>query len=373
MCRSRWTTPAATAILMLLAISTFAWAESPTTRPAGQAAPPASQPAQVSQIGVVRAALTQLYIVPRNPAPPWPDEVNARNAQKPATRPAQTWPPAITIERQTVAAKSARVQPADKLERKTTDASKGTAQQASGIFIESIPWYRTGPRVSQKEREWADYRYYGGQPSRYGLGSRYAMSDDYDSGVYRYGFMEGYDYGQFIDQADQRVQQLIAHATAQIDRGVKLFQQGQYQQAADIFQLACESNQGDATARVYAGHALFALGRYRDAVRNLRRAFELQPRIAYLIYDVRGDYDEPAKYEQQLNALRKALEMSPRDVDRLFLMGYMHYYTGQRTAAWRYFQRVQEVDKNDAISERLMRNAQPPDVEVDALIQQRKK
>jgi hypothetical protein len=68
-----------------------------------------------------------------------------------------------------------------------------------------------------------------------------------------------------------------------------------------------ETDHGDAASRIYAGHTLFAIGRYRDGVRFLRRAFQLQPRITYLSYDIRDDYGDPADFDRQLEALREAL------------------------------------------------------------------
>ena len=58
------------------------------------------------------------------------------------------------------------------------------------------------------------------------------------------------------------------------------------------------------TADVRASIAsLFATGRYREAVKFLRSAFELQPRIAYLNYDMRKDYRRSDDFERQAAAL----------------------------------------------------------------------
>lgn len=364
MCPSHRTLLTLVSLPMVLAnLPAAILADSPTSQPAPMlAGGPASQPADAatSRLGAVRVALTQLYVVPRNAQAPMPG--SARTAQKPSTRPAG--PPAITIDRNARADRqgiASTTRPGE-----TADADPPhDVRPASTLLIEPIPWTHRGTQISSKEREWADYRYYNGTPSRYGV-EGYGE----DGGTYRFGFMQGYDYGRFDAETDSRVQALMSHASVQIDRGVQYFQQGQYQQAADTFQLAAETDQGDAIARIYAGHALFALGRYRDSTRYIRRAFELQPRISYLTYDIRGDYANPALFEQQIEALRKALDLSPRDTDRLFLLGYLHYYTGQRTAAYRCFMRAVEVDKTDTISDRLMRNAQPPDVEVDQYTQQ---
>ncbi|HSW44900.1 MAG TPA: hypothetical protein VLM89_04960 [Phycisphaerae bacterium] len=364
MSRSRFVLPAASALFPLLSGLALLLADEPASRPAAVPSPPASQPSALSEMGVVRAALTQLYIIPRNQPAALPGDSGKRMA----SRPANNGPPSISVEHDRRIAAAPTSAPAN---RTINEADTGL-RQTSTVYIESIPWYHTGSPISQKEREWADYRYYGGTPSRYGLRSSYGAHDDARAGTYRYGFVEGYDYGRFNAETDQRVLQLMSHASAHLDQGVRFFRQGQYQQAADTFQLSSETDQGDPLSRIYAGHALFALGRYRDAVRHIRRAFELQPRIAYLTYDIRGDYENPAMFDQQLEHLGKALVMAPRDPDRLFMMGYLHYYTGRRAAAWRYFSRTLELDRADTISDRLMRNAQPPDVEADAIIQQQK-
>ena len=364
------------AVLIFTGI-TAAWAAEPTSEPAQMAAAPATQPTDAAMsMGVVRTALTQLYVVPRNAPAPIPGSA-ARAARKATSQPTYSGSPTITSNRNTAATTHPAAQIADVAATAEPQANgnpdptatpdAGDARPVATVAIESTPWVRTGPNVSQKDREWADYRYYGGKPSRYGVGTYGGYGYD-DGGTYRFGFTDGYDYAHFEGTADARVDSLMSHASVQLDRGVQYFRKAQYQQAADTFQLASETDQGDAVSRIYAGHSLFALGRYRDAVRYLRRAFELQPRIAYLTYDIRGDYDNPELFEEQLTALNKALDLSPRDPDRLFLIGYMNYYTGQRTAAFRYLLRAVEVNKNDLVADRLMRNAQPPDVEVDSAI-----
>ncbi len=241
--------------------------------------------------------------------------------------------------------------------------------------IYHVPHYRSRARLPRHQRDWADYRYFGGQPSRHGYGMyrRYSDAGSYGHGYgyggddefFRFGFLKGYDRGRFEATSDERVQRVLAHASIQLDRGLALFQQGDYPAAVDAFRLATEADHGDAAARIYAGHALFAVGRYRDGVQFLRRAFQLQPRITYLSYDIRNDYGDPADFDRQLDDLRKALALSPQDPDRLFMLGYVLYYTGQRGEAHRVLAQATRVDAKDEIARRLMQNAQPPDVELD--------
>lgn len=378
MYRTHRVSPICIGLVAILAGAVAAQAEDPTTRPAqATAAATTTQPVGMPQMGVVRQALTQLYVVPRNGPAPLPG--SSRATKKSTSHPAYAGPPTITVERDTEMIQRPSQQATGSVPgangqvkgnaAPNASSDPGDARPVATVAIECTPWSRTGPNISSKDREWADYRYYGGTPSRYGVGMYSPGGYGYDNGgTYRFGFMEGYDYGRFDAATDARVEALMSHASVQIDRGVQYFRKGQYQQAADTFQLAAETDQGDSVSRIYAGHSLFALGRYRDAVRYLRRAFELQPRVAYLTYDIRGDYENQEVFAEQITALGKALDLAPRDPDRLFLMGYLHYYTGQRTQAFRYFVRAVEVNRNDAIADRLMRNAQPPDVELDGVM-----
>ena len=71
---------------------------------------------------------------------------------------------------------------------------------------------------------------------------------------------------------------------------------------------------------------------------------------------------DPADFDRQLEALREALALAPSDPDRLFMLGYVLYYTGQRGEAYSTLAQVVRANPKDEIASRLMRNAQPPDI-----------
>ena len=97
----------------------------------------------------------------------------------------------------------------------------------------------------------------------------------------------------------------------------------------------------------------------------LRRAFELQPKIVFLGYDMRDDYGKRADFDKQLATLQIASKRFPRNVDRLIMLGYVHYYTGQRDRAYFPLDRANKIDPRDRLVERLLDNARPPDVMLD--------
>lgn len=240
--------------------------------------------------------------------------------------------------------------------------------------------YRRSLRWPVYTREWNDPVH---GPARENV---YAYGDTFESGGpwYGPGFGFGYapggipadapyreatarwggNFAHFDEAGNARTGSLLQSALTSRDRGLAHFQHGQYREAADAFRLACDVNQGDPAAQLYAGHALFATGRYREAVRYIRKAFELQPRIVYLTYDMRQDYPDVADFDRQVAALQEALRLSPRDPDRLFMLGYVLYYGGQREKAYDVFGRLVHYDPKDTLARKLMEACQPPDVVV---------
>lgn len=350
----------------------------PASRPAASPPQATTRPAATDS-GVVGAALQELYVIPRDSGDaPYAGAGDAKAQSAPRSKAASGALPARE-QRSASAKRPPSTAPAAGRDREPGTTNAGSGQPPVTNSRAGTPaHFRTGRRLSTNDREWANYRYFGGQPSRYGYGmydynggyrsyGGYGPYGGYDDGdVYRFGFMQGYDKGQFDRTSNERAESVAAHASLNVSSGLQFFRKGEYRKAADAYQLAAELDQGDPAARLCAGHALFALGRYREAARFIRRAFELQPRVAYLAYDIRGDYENRADFDEHLQALRKALDLAPRDPDRLFMLGYVLYYSNQRANAYAAFAQLLQVDKNDKLAASLYHNAQPSDVEADA-------
>jgi predicted AlkP superfamily phosphohydrolase/phosphomutase/tetratricopeptide (TPR) repeat protein len=94
-----------------------------------------------------------------------------------------------------------------------------------------------------------------------------------------------------------------------------LFQEGQYEKAADAYRKQVEENPNDGGLRASLAGALGALGRYDESLEQLNKAIELQPLNpeAYhnrgVIYEKKGDRD--AAIEQYRTALRYNPEYEP--------------------------------------------------------------
>jgi len=177
-----------------------------------------------------------------------------------------------------------------------------------------------------------DVGHFGGHYSPYsydyGFGSYYRYGGPYDyydaEEAYRYGVTAGRRFAQYEFEADLGLHSYL-DAMA---RGQEAFTKGDYAQAVRGFVLAVRLNQGDPASRVSAANALIALGRYHEAVALLRRAFELQPRLAYLPIDLRSDYGNKDDFYKHVAAVQQAAEKTGNDADAWFALGYCYYFSG---------------------------------------------
>ena len=171
----------------------------------------------------------------------------------------------------------------------------------------------------------------------------------------------GYRSGQY--QAElwlARHRNLLQTARTSLDRGTQFFFAGNYNEALSAFRLAGASDHGDAGARLLTAHACFALGRYDDAVRYLRRAFELQPKIAFLNYDLRHEYGVAGDFQQHLERLEAEAQANPKAVAPWVLLGYVYRYTGAREDAAITLANAEKLDPADPLVARLLdRNPDP--------------
>ncbi len=226
-------------------------------------------------------------------------------------------------------------------------------------------YYRPGGSgLTARQRRWSDYRYFGGRPSRYGYDREYygRYGDDDDGASYRFGFLRGYDRGRFEARADERGHAVRALSGRRLQAGLEHLRAGDYRAAAAAFKLAAESNQGDPAAAIYAAHALFAIGRYRDAAGYLRHAFDMQPKIALLDYDLREDYGVKEDFQTHLAALEQALRDDPRNTDRLLVLAYVYSFSGQRDRADGLLREARRLGSGDRLIEQLQAGQLLPDV-----------
>ncbi|MFQ5494656.1 MAG: hypothetical protein ACE5EX_04680 [Phycisphaerae bacterium] len=167
------------------------------------------------------------------------------------------------------------------------------------------------------------------QFSRDGSGTRYgapAFDQAYQAELEQ-AYQRGLEDGRRLERYDVQAEASPSTYRGAMARGKGAFEDGNYPLAARQFLLAATLDQGDPASRLAASHALVALGSYEPAVRLLRRAFELQPRLAYLPLQIRGAYGNPEHFALHLTALREAAENDKNNPEIWFLLGYFGYYS----------------------------------------------
>lgn len=152
----------------------------------------------------------------------------------------------------------------------------------------------------------------------------------------------------------ERERQLIETNRSMKSEGFDYFRGGDFENAAVKFLGAAEQHHGDAASRLFAGHALFALGRYNDAHELLRRAFELQPSLAYARFDPRSDYGDRALFDQHLLNLRQYVRRQPTDPAAAVVHAYMTYYDEGMTQALPLLEHAARLSPRDSLVVRLL-------------------
>lgn len=214
-----------------------------------------------------------------------------------------------------------------------------------------------GARLFQDRRRFGSFG-----PSRFGRGyyGGYGYYDPYGYSPFN-GYGDAYlqgrtdadrEYLGYI--AAQRAGQLLDQNKTQLDDGMNLFHQGQYERAAVAWLGAAKADESDAASRIHAGHALFAVGKYSESVKLLARGFELAPHLATSTYDIRSDYSVAGDFERQMENLKTYVVNHPNDVAGLTMLGYVRYYSDGPGSALKPLNRAAELSPKDPFIQKLV-------------------
>ncbi|MFQ5429183.1 MAG: tetratricopeptide repeat protein [Phycisphaerae bacterium] len=123
-----------------------------------------------------------------------------------------------------------------------------------------------------------------------------------------------------------------------LGRGDKAFEAGRYREAREEYVGALVLAGDDASVRIALGLAEYALGAYADASQAIRRGVAASPRLAASGFDLKQVYGREADFEAHRTALVNFVEQHPADLEARFLLGFVHYFSGQRPAALESFE-----------------------------------
>jgi hypothetical protein len=154
----------------------------------------------------------------------------------------------------------------------------------------------------------------------------YYVYNYYGYGTDRYGAPDPVDHTTFRDireklQAEKEPGPETM-ADVYFDQGVKAFETGDYELAAQKFALATKESPDDVILPFALAQALFAGEKYEDAVLVLRVAIEAMPGDEAGVFFPRGLYKDENTLFEQVERLGQRAEAVPADFDLQFLLGY---------------------------------------------------
>ncbi len=125
-------------------------------------------------------------------------------------------------------------------------------------------------------------------------------------------------------------------------RGVYLFYNARYTEAADAFSEAYVADTSFLMGALFMAHALFASGKQQLAAQIVVRTVRRDPgKVARRIELLREFYKEPDLLDKQIAALKQRLKQAPWP-EGFFLLAYLYYADGEYPAASALFGKLGE-------------------------------
>jgi Flp pilus assembly protein TadD len=161
-----------------------------------------------------------------------------------------------------------------------------------------------------------------------------------------------------MDRRKERA--LSAHEKA-IAIGVTRLREGAYAEAVIALSLAAELDQGDPACRVHLAQARVALGHYEEAAVTMRRALELQPRLAYLPLNLRAVYPQAGDFDLQVdNLVRYVVSAEQPQPEVCFLLGVLEFQRGRFAEAHLAFRHAARPPGRDDLIATYLDLTRPP-------------
>jgi tetratricopeptide (TPR) repeat protein len=144
-----------------------------------------------------------------------------------------------------------------------------------------------------------------------------------------------------------------------ISDGTRLFREGDYGQAADLFQRAAGADPRNADARLAYGIAEFAVGDFRLAAAAVRQGIAISPEIVNTALDLRDNYGNAGDFDRHFDRLAQRVESEPGDGDALLVLGFIYHFVGDRQDSEDVFQQIKAEGWADARLADVFLNAKP--------------
>lgn len=135
---------------------------------------------------------------------------------------------------------------------------------------------------------------------------------------------------------DQPPSEALHRATTagiMIGRGDMAFESGEYEKARDEYDIALSATGDEPSVRIALGLAEYAVGEYADAAAAIRRGVAGTPDLAESGFRLQNVYGQAEDILAHQQALYDHVDENPEDSDALFLLGFVQYFSDERSAA----------------------------------------
>jgi tetratricopeptide (TPR) repeat protein len=191
------------------------------------------------------------------------------------------------------------------------------------------------------ERDTSPTSYYFRYPYRSRIGEYIALSE-----------YERFRYNRDRHRREMEVRKahlLNKHEQA-LSSGLRLLKRGEYEQALVALTLAAKLNHGDPACRIHLAQTRLARGHYREAGLVLRRALQLQPKLAYADLHLDRYYHQERELDQYTDDLDRWVREHATHAEVHFLLGYLEFQRGDFSRAHAAFRHAEKGFTNDDLT-----------------------
>ncbi|MGE0480325.1 MAG: tetratricopeptide repeat protein [Phycisphaerae bacterium] len=148
----------------------------------------------------------------------------------------------------------------------------------------------------------------------------------------------------------RRLERLGSAHQRSLDLGLEQLRIGDYSKAVIAFALAADLDQGDPSCRIHLAQARVALGHYDEAAETLRRALQLQPKLAYMDLRLASYLPSDAALGEQIDRLAARVREREASAELHFLLGYLRFQRGDYGAAHESFAAAGRTLRHDELT-----------------------
>lgn len=127
-------------------------------------------------------------------------------------------------------------------------------------------------------------------------------------------------------------------------QGSTLFEQGSYDEAAEIFSRQLQSQPNDPTANFYLGRSLLAVDKPEEGIRFLKKAAQLQRQNADFHFWLGVGYWAVMDFKNEKQNYMAALELNPDHLSANLYLGHNYLDQNQLEQALTQYERVLAID-----------------------------